>query len=98
MQIYENVVVGNPLVKCSELLAKNEEDYSKNEFSKTLFTEETWLPRILVECGIVDSTSEVKRNRSDLWINLKDMKPDFFKIKWGKKFLWVVVGEFEDEK
>lgn len=89
--LYENVVVGFPLVKASELLAKDDRDYSKNEFDKTLFTSTRFLPRIMVEAGLVKSTSEVKRNRPDLMITLNE--PDFIQLKWGKKFLFIVVGE-----
>lgn len=64
--VYENVVIGFPLVKASELLAKDEKDYSNNEFKKTLFTSTRFLPRIMVEAGLVKSTSEVKRNRPNL--------------------------------
>lgn len=89
--IYENVVIGLPLVKASELLAKDEKDYYSNEFDKTFFTSIRFLPRILKEVGLVNSTSEIKRNRPDLFIKLD--KPDFLQIKWGKKFLFVVIGE-----
>lgn len=89
--VYENVVIGIPLVKTSELLAKNAGDYSNNEFKKTLFTSTRFLPRVMVEAGLVNSTSEVKRNRPELMITLD--KPDFLQVKWGKKFLFIVVGE-----
>lgn len=89
--LYENVIIGLPLIKASELLAKDERDYSVNEFSKTFFTNIRFLPKILKEIGLVSSTSEIKRNRPDLWITLD--KPDFLQIKWGKRFVYIVVGE-----
>lgn len=37
------------------------------------------------------NVSEVRRNRPDLWRELNEL--DFFQVKWGKKFLWILVGE-----
>lgn len=89
--IYENVVIGTPLIKTSELLAKDEKDYSFNEFKKTLFTTTRFLPKVMVEAGIVSSTSEVRRNKPELVKTLNNL--DFLEIKWGKKRLFIVVGE-----
>ena len=58
---------------------------------KTLFTETRFLPAIMKEAGIVQSTGEVRRNKPELMITLD--KPDCINIKWGKKFLYIVVGE-----
>jgi len=85
-----NVVVGKPLVHPQELFALNKQDWEENEKSQTLFTNERWLPKIMVDCGIVQSVSEVKRNQPKLCINLNGV--DFIKIKWGKRFLHIVVG------
>lgn len=89
--MFENVVIGKALVPPHILLAKNEEDWIKNEKSKTLFTNERYLPRIMVECGIVKSISEVKRNQPKLCKSLDNL--DCLKVKWGRKFLFIVVGE-----
>lgn len=89
--LYENVIIGFPLIKASELLARDEKDYSINEFSKTFFTNIRFLPKILKEIGLVQSTSEIKRNRPDLWITLN--KSNFLQIKWRKQFVYIVVGE-----
>lgn len=43
------------------------------------------------EAGVVKSTNEVRRNKPELCITLD--KLDCIKIKWGKKFLYIVVGE-----
>jgi len=87
----ENVVIGKPL--CSEYLffAYDEEDWEKIEKDKTVWTEEKYLPRILVEYKFMKSINEIKRNRPDLCVILN--KLDFLKIKIGKKFLYIVVGE-----
>lgn len=88
---FQNVIIDTPLVHPSHLFAFNEQDWEENEKENTLFTSERFLPRILVEAGIVKSTSEVKRNKPQLYITLD--KIDFLDIKWGKKHLFICVGE-----
>lgn len=87
----QNVVIGNPLVSPEFLLATNKDDWENNEKSQTLFTEERNLPAILKEAGIVPSISEVRRNRPELMIKLET--PDCFWVKWGKKRVYIIVGE-----
>lgn len=93
MNHIENIVIGKSLCKPSELFALNEQDWKENEEKQTFFTEERFLPKILVELGIYPSTSEIRRNRPDLYITLD--KVDFIdKLKVKKKqFLWIMVGE-----
>lgn len=88
---FQNVIIDTPLVHPSHLFAFNEQDWEENESKNTLFTSERFLPRILVEAGIAKSTSEVKRNKPQLYITLD--KIDFLDIKWGKKHLFICVGE-----
>lgn len=79
----KNVVVGLPIVhKISDLYSNEQID---------LYTEETFLPRILVEIGFFKSNSEVRRNRPDLVLELS--KIDFIFIKVGKKHLCITVGK-----
>lgn len=87
----QNVVVGSPIVSISSLLAFDEADWEENEKKNTLFTDTRYLPAIMKEAGIVQSTSEVRRNRPELCVNLN--KLDCIDLKWGKKFLYIVVGE-----
>lgn len=87
----QNVVIGKPIVEPSLLLATDEDDWNKNEKDFTMFTEERFLPEIMKQSGIVKSISEVRRNKPELMVTLD--KLDFLKIKWGKKFLYIVVGE-----
>lgn len=89
--MFQNIVIGTPLVGISHLIAYDFEDWIKNERSQTYFTDERFLPTVLKEAGIVPSTSEVRRNRPDLMITLD--KPDCFWVKWGKKRVYIVVGE-----
>ena len=62
------------------------------------FTEERFLPRILVDLGIYPSVSEIRRNKPELMITLDT--PDFIDgidetgLKVSKKRkLWILVGE-----
>ena len=89
--MFQNVVIGKPLFDIRQVIAFDNDDWEKNERAVTLFTETRFLPAIMKEAGLVDSTSEVRRNRKDLVITLD--KPDCLNIKWGKKRLFIVVGE-----
>ena len=89
--MFQNVVIGKPIVEPFELLAFDEKDWKENEEKNTLFTETRWLPAIMKEAGIVKSASEVRRNNPRLCIALD--KLDFVEVKWGKKFLFIIVGE-----
>lgn len=81
-----NVQVGYPIVPLSELIPVE-------EFSDTISTMSRYLPKIMVEAGIVSSTSEVRRNRPDLCKIYPDDMTTCEEIKWGKKRLYVVVGK-----
>ena len=89
--MFHNVVIGKPIVNIETLLATDKKDWEENEKKNTLFTETRFLPAIMKEAGIVQSTGEVRRNKPELMITLD--KPDCINIKWGKKFLYIVVGE-----
>ena len=89
--MFQNVVIGKPLCKPETLFAYDEQDWLENEKKETLFIEDRFLPRILVAAGLVNSASEVRRNRPELVKELNEI--DFIRIKWGKKFLWIAVGE-----
>ena len=89
--MFQNVVVGKPIVNVDSLFAVDLNDWEDNEKKNTLFTETRFLPAIMKEAGIVQSTSEVRRNKPELCITLDGL--DFINLKWGKKFLFIVVGE-----
>ena len=92
MPYIENIVIGTPLVSAKELLSANDSDWVNVEFEKTIFTNERYLPKILVQLGIYPSVSEIRRNKPELMIKLD--KVDFINIKPKKKHpLWIVVGE-----
>lgn len=89
--MFHNVVIGKPLVEPSILLANDLTDWEETEKKNTLFTDTRYLPAVMKEAGIVNSTGEVRRNRPDLCITLD--KVDCINIKWGKKRLYIIVGE-----
>lgn len=78
----KNVVIGKPIVDLKELYGDEKID---------LFTNERFLPNILVQLGFFRSNSEVRKNRPDLFVELN--KLDFMHIKVEKKHLWLTVGE-----
>lgn len=91
MKYIENVVINSPLVPPEEIFASSYEDWINVEQDKTYYTEETFIPRIMVELGIVKSVSEVRRNKPELVKELNDY--DYLEIKWGKRKLFILVGK-----
>lgn len=89
--MFQNVVIGKPLVDPSSLLAYSQADWEENEKKNTLFTETRFLPAIMKEAGIVSSTGEVRRNRPELCVTLNTV--DCLNLKWGKKRLYIIIGE-----
>lgn len=89
--MFQNVVIGKPLIEPWQLISIDKEEFEKFDQRETLFTEERFLPAILVETGIVKSRSEVRRNNPKLCVTLD--KLDCLWIKWGKHKLWIIVGE-----
>lgn len=89
----ENIVIGKPLFEAKEMFSKSDEDWEETEKEMTFYTEERFLPKILVELGFYPSISEIRRNRPDLCITLD--QPIFIdKLKVRKKmFVWICVGE-----
>lgn len=82
---YLNAQVGYPIVALSDLIPLE-------EFPNSFSTETRYLPKIMVEAGIVSSISEVRRNRPELCKMYPDNMTTCEEIKWGKKHLYVVVG------
>lgn len=87
----QNIVIGKPLVPAWSLISTTEEEFNTFDVKYTLFTEERFLPALLVEAGIAPSRSEVRRNRSDLYKTLDTI--DCLQIKYGKHFLFIAVGK-----
>ena len=76
-----------------DLFALNEDDWERVEKEKTFYTEERFLPKILVELGFYHSVSEIRRNRPDLMVTLDNI--DFIdKLQMKKReWIWIAVGE-----
>ena len=76
-----------------DLFALNEDDWERVEKEKTFYTEERFLPKILVELGFYPSVSEIRRNRPDLMVTLDNI--DFIdKLQMKKReWIWIAVGE-----
>ena len=89
----ENIVIGKPIVDPSTMFTTNEDDWERIEKEKIYYTEERFLPRILVDIGIYPSVNEIRRNKPELMISLD--KLDFIdNLKVSKKRrLWILVGE-----
>lgn len=86
---FRNVVIGEPIVHpwymfCGD---RAEWDYVRGEI---YYTEERFLPKLMVDLGIVKSISEVRRNQPNLIRNLNNL--DYLEVKWGKSMLFILVG------
>lgn len=91
----ENIVIGKPIVEPSIMFSLDEDDWNRSEKEKTYYTDERFLPRILVDIGIYPSVNEIRRNKPELMIELNQL--DFLdNLKVSKKRrLWILVGEQE---
>ena len=89
----EDIVIGKPIVEPSTMFAADEYDWERTEKEKVYYTDERFLPRILVDIGIYPSVNEIRRNKPELMISLD--KLDFIdNLKASKKRrLWILVGE-----
>ena len=87
----QNIVIGKPICEPWMIFANGISNWEQNEKKNTLFTEERFLPKILVENGVVKSINEVRKNKPELVITLD--KVDFIEVKWGKKRLFIQVGK-----
>ena len=93
MKYIENIVIGNPILPLCIMLASDVHDWINNEIEKTYYTNERFLPKILVELGIYPSISEIRRNKPNLMISLDYIDfLDNFKVS-KKRRLWILVGE-----
>lgn len=89
----ENIVIGNPIVDPSIMFAKDEDDWNSVEKEKTYFTEERFLPRILVNIGIYSSVNEIRRNKPELMMALDKLNfINCLKVSKKRK-VWILIGE-----
>ena len=80
-------------LKCMQIRFMIRAELSFEFFDKkeTLFTNERFLPALLVEIGLAKSRSEVRKNKPELCVTLD--KLDCLWVKWGKHKIFIVVGE-----
>lgn len=93
MKYIENIVIGTPIVSPESIFASSDNDWNAIEKEKTYYTDERFLPRILVDLGIYPSISEIRRNKPQLVKSLDSLDfIDSLKAKKKQK-LWILVGE-----
>ena len=81
------------VIWCTAVCCYCQIDWNKVEKEKTYFTEERFLPRILVDIGIYPSISEIRRNKPQLVVTLDHLDfMDGLKVSKKRK-LWIVIGE-----
>jgi hypothetical protein len=66
--MFQNVVIGYPIIDPKELISIDDKDW-ESEKQNTLFTNSRFLPAVLKEAGVVNSTSEVRKNKPELVIH-----------------------------
>ena len=93
MAYVENIVIGTPIAEPPQMFASDEDDWNKVEAEKTYYTDERFLPRILVDLGIYPSISEIRRNKPQLMVSLNEVN-FIVDLKISKKRkLWILIGE-----
>lgn len=93
MSYIENIVIGKPIADPTLMFAADDKDWLYNESEKTCYTDERFLPKILVDLGIYPSISEIRRNKPELMINLREVDfIDGLKVK-KKRWIWILIGE-----
>lgn len=89
MTVLKNVIIGKPVCEPWQMFCNTEDEW-ETEKNDVIFTEERNLAKILVQCGVVKSINEVRRNKPELLRQLTTL--DFLEVKWGKSRLYVLVG------
>ena len=93
MKYIENIVIGAPIVDPKDVFACSDDDWEAIESEKTYYTDERFLPRILVNLGIYPSVSEIRRNKPELVKSFNGLDfIDGIKAKKKRK-LWILVGK-----
>lgn len=93
MKYIENIVIGTPIADPKDMFASSDDDWNTVEKEKTYYTDERFLPRILVDLGIYPSVNEIRRNKLNLVKTLDGLDfIDGLKVRKKRK-LWILVGE-----
>lgn len=85
----KDIIIGTPIVDPWYIFCEEENEWDSIK-DNVYCTQERFLPKIMVNLGIVKSISEVRRNQPHLMKNLD--KLDYLEIKWGKNYLFILVG------
>lgn len=87
-----NIVIGKPLIEPKEIFCSNDKEWEqiKNDI---YYTNELFLPQIMLDLGIVKSKSEIYRNKPELAIRYDENSYDYNEIKWGKTRLFILKGK-----
>ena len=93
MRYIETIVIGTLIAVPKDMFANSDDDWNAIEKEKTYYTDQRFLPRILVDLGIYPSISEIRRNKPQLVKSLDSLDfIDGLKVKKKRK-LWILVGE-----
>lgn len=87
---YRDIIIGQPIVDPWYIFCKEKYEWDSVK-DDIYYTDERFLPKLMVDLDIVKSISEVRRNKPELLMTLD--KLDYLEIKWGKNRLFVLVGE-----
>lgn len=88
-KVIKDIIIGKPIVAPWYIFCKEEHEWDEVK-DDIYYTEERFLPEIMVDLGIVKSTSEVKRNKPELIKELNNL--DYIEVKWGKHRLFILIG------
>lgn len=92
-EIHREYCNRHPIVDHKDMFASSDNDWNGIEKEKTYYTDERFLPHILVDIGIYPSISEIRRNKPQLIKSLDSLDfIDRLKVKKKRK-LWILVGE-----
>ena len=93
MRYIENIVIGTPIADPKDMFSSSDDDWNAIEKEKTYYTNERFLPRILVDLGIYPSVNEIRKNKPGLVKTMDGLDfIDDLKVKKKRK-LWILVGE-----
>lgn len=90
MDYIENIIVCDTPWESpvQDLLSNGTIDDMNLEFGRTLYTHDRFIPQILLHLGWIKSKGEVKRNKPELFREIK--QGEYLEIKWRKRKLWIV--------
>jgi len=102
----DNIVIGTPVCSYAELGILDEENTLSLSFEEARNDNgDLFLPAILVQAGLFNSTSEIRRLNKDRLQRKKLVDPlekdiwrkivglEFTHFRVGRKIFWLVVGE-----